>query len=298
MSATFVLDADTLASLKAKELQNVLEKLNTGGTLTQREWDIIHAHSQPAAPQTSPAPSPSVAPAFSTPADIAAFYSITTATVNRCNRIGSLPDVAAPPPWHDPAALLPWYRDHYRSDISKPPSRRDKLPDWLLAAQGRAPVVSTPATPSPAPAVPSLPPLAMPEAPLSAEVMLHGARSIVALKKARFDRDPNDPAAAREYFEAVEKLQGIEGRARKAGATDDLPRQRVCDLLDTLHARIPRRFTQALTAAFPDARRALSTDTPEETWRAFVDRFAKLFFTSLTKTKFADVIRESEAASA
>ena len=81
MSATFVLDADTLASLKAKELQNVLEKLNTGGTLTQREWDIIHAHSQPAAPQTSPAPSPSVAPAFSTPADIAAFYSITTATV-------------------------------------------------------------------------------------------------------------------------------------------------------------------------------------------------------------------------
>ena len=170
--------------------------------------------------------------------------------------------MAAPPPWHDPAALLPWYRDHYRSDISKPPSRRDKLPDWLLAAQGRAPVVSTPATPSPAPAVPSLPPLAMPEAPLSAEVMLHGARSIVALKKARFDRDPNDPAAAREYFEAVEKLQGIEGRARKAGATDDLPRQRVCDLLDTLHARIPRRFTQALTAAFPDARRALSTDTP------------------------------------
>ncbi len=113
MSASFVLDADTLASLKAKELQNVLEKLNTGGTLTKREWDILHAHSHKQAPPSAAAPFPSGTPAF-----------------------------------------------------------------------------STSAAASPTPALLSLPPLAMPEAPLFAEAMVHAARSIVALKKARFDRAP------------------------------------------------------------------------------------------------------------
>lgn len=204
-------------------------------------------------------------------------------TYNRCNAIGALPDVGIPPPWHDPLALGEWYRVHYRSDTTKPASSAPKitLPNWLRDAIARGKTLSAPIPPpspappaaaplpgppsqpvlaleSPAPAppdpeaadLPDLPPLPPPGREMSNIEAIAYARSILERARVRHVKVQNDeasaPAAARAYFEALERVQQAEKRARDAGDTDREMRRIVESAIDAIHHRLPRHLAQEL----------------------------------------------------
>jgi ribosome assembly protein YihI (activator of Der GTPase) len=286
------LEADDIAMLREKELTNVLAKLDAGLTLSAKEWAIVEARKKsPVSVSPVAVGNASAASAAETPAGIAARYGVSEMTVLRCNEIGKLPDVGTAPPWHDANALAEWYHAHYRSDVTKPPTRRKKLPEWLLNAQKHpvpAPILPLPVAPAPEPEENTA--VFVGGAPMTAEDVLNVARQVVADKRARWEQRRNDPAAERDYMDAAERLQSLTLRARRAGDDDSLPRQRVCEMLDRIHARIPRRLAQDLAARYQDARRVLASADPETEWKNFASSFVSDTCRRLTESRFADLL--------
>jgi hypothetical protein len=102
----------------------------------------------------------------------------------------------------------------------------------------------------------------------------------------------------REWKELSEELRKAEmaalemkKRSRLLGPADDyLPKQKVCESLDRLHAGIYRRFIRLLCAAYPEARRAMVSDESRRQWSEFAERFVKDTFGRLIASKFADEI--------
>jgi hypothetical protein len=278
-----VLSADELAILDETQLQNLLKKVAAGGLLTDKENAFIRSRSQPgkaAAAASEPAGAPL------TRETIAARYApVTLRTIDRCEECASLPGVP-PPPWADPHALAAWYREHYRSDVTRPPTRREKLPAWLQSA------VTTPRPSAPV-SGPSEPFAGHANAPaplLSPAETLNAFRQVVADKYQRWQANRHDPATEAAYMDAAEKLQAMELRARRSGDTDDLPRSRIIATLEKFLSRVPRRLPAELTACYQEARRVFLSSEPEIAWRDFVRDFFSTHLRRLAETRFADLL--------
>ena len=93
---------------------------------------------------------------------------------------------------------------------------------------------------------------------------------------------------SKNYGELLTKLHDAEDRARSAGQTRELPAGRVEQIIDGLHARIPRRLTADLRAARAAAARA-AVDPDPAIWAKWCEEFFDLATRRLVETRFADV---------
>ena len=98
----------------------------------------------------------------------------------------------------------------------------------------------------------------------------------------------------REWMEVGDQLRKAETTAsdlskrnRESNAGEFLSKARVCEVLDELHGRIPRRLKADMGAAYRDAIRA--TRTGEAGWVQFVDELVNTACRRLVDSRFADL---------
>lgn len=291
------LSADQLLILiEQNQYNTLLGKVHDGVVLStkEQEWlqNYLRRPAASAAAEAKPAESAKAAKL----AEIAAFYLTTEMTVRRCEEVTRLPDVPAVP-WHDPQALAAWYRAHYRSDLSKPPTKRDKLPKWLIDAQGKTPPFAAPQAPQSAEPAAAAPP--EPAKMLTQDQMIEVARRVVAEANAAMERHPGDGARGAAYMDALKQLQMLEDRARKTGAGDTVPKSKVATLIDSLLSRIPYSLELDLIHAFPDFARVWKepdTDSQQKAWAQQVRHFLRIALGRIVASRFSDRLNENAAA--
>jgi len=270
MGMTGKLTPEEAAAIRETELRNAIARLEKGGRLTKREQALIDA-------AAGSVPVEDGGPVIDS-RELAARYGCDVRTVQRINKIAGLPG-SPRVPWEDPEALRVWYRENYRSEPSKPPSRTAVLPEWLRTATG-AKKSATPAT------TPTTPQFLPSSGPLD---VLEQMRVIIAQKRARFEADRSDLAAERDYLDSLSRFTEIEKRSLASGAAGYLSTARVESIIEEIHGRIPRRLEADLTAIFLEVRRVMTGPDAETGWRDLVAQFVTLACRRMRAGRFAEL---------
>lgn len=206
--------------------------------------------------------------------------------VDRLNARGR--EVGVPPPWHDVEALVAWYQQYY--------STKGTVPAWI--GKHRVKPVTPEAEKPRSENVISLPRVPAGEASDKVAFFEEGLELLQAEIRAARAEGSNVTgltALMRQYGDLLAKLQDAKERAAQAGSARELPAERVGEIIDRIHARIPRRIANDFKAVRAAAARAATAEDPAE-WARFVDEILREATRRLVETRFADVEAQTPAA--
>lgn len=186
-------------------------------------------------------------------------------------------------PWDDPAALAVWYQTHYAK-------KRTTLPNWILKELARTvPVVKTSDSPAPEPEIDESP----------VEFFGRNLRALQSKINGLAASGGAEPSALgtmlRTYESMLKTWQDAKERELREDASKFVSREAVCNAIDAIHARLPRRLAGELKSARASAARAC---VDQAQWVAFCEDFFTAAMRTLVETRFSDAVATTTAEAA
>ncbi len=261
--------------MKAQALENLQRKVRDGKNLTAAEWKQLER-------ATVARKAPGISP-------LAARYG-----EKNVSRMNALVKAGAPPvPWEDPSAVAVWYQTHYAK-------KRRVLPSWILKEIGKPTALPAPPPPPPSVMIPGdfekipAPPLSVVDASSAGESPVDFFERNLRELQRRIDEvreATTDPAGMmtmlRTYEGMLKTWQDAKARELREDSSSFLSKEAVCQAIDAIHARLPRRLAGELKNARAAAARASGEASA---WFAFCEEFFASAMRSVVETKFADVV--------